>query len=375
MSKIYIKGDKISIQDPTHELLPFIAAIAPSYTVSSFRPSELFMPQFQQSRTTLVPGIDKDSIHENSTAELNRLHSVYKTGGGSSSTDPDSSINLLHLKKEIVFRHIRQCELCAWRCRVNRYNEKGKCGLDYKAFYLSPFIHIAEEAVVNPAIVVNFSGCSWDCVYCIGHELNGSTKLIPLDISGFWSKIYKFLNSDCPVNTLEFAGGNPTESLHWILEILLAAPDDFKKPIVWNCNPYATIEAVKLLEGIVDIFLIDFRYGNDECARRLSGVKNCWAHSMNLLEALMSQNEKVIIRILVLPNHVECCHRRVLEWLSYYREHIWVSILDQYIPEHMAREFRDINRRPTSGEIKEVENLVQKYGLRDIKEYPEDFWP
>ena len=96
---------------------------------------------------------------------------------------------------------------------------------------------------------------------------------------------------------------------------------------------------------------------------------------MNLLEALMSQNEKVIIRILVLPNHVECCHRRVLEWLSYYRDNIWISILDQYIPEHMAREFRDINRRPTSQEIKEVENLVQKYGLRDIKEHPDDFWP
>ena len=272
------------------------------------------------------------------------------------------------------FRHIRRCEICAWRCKVNRSSEKGKCGLDYRAFHAEPFLHIGEEGVINPAIVVNFKGCSLDCVYCIGHGLKDSKKLIPLNVNTFWSKIISLLKSDCPINTLEFAGGNPTESLHWILEILSVAPDDSQLPIVWNCNLYVADYAIALLDGVVDIYLVDFRYGNDECARRLSKAENSWEQSTRTIEEMIKQNTRIIVRILVLPNHRDCCHTKVLEWLSQYRDHIWVSVLDQYIPEHIANEFKDINRRPTTHEIEEVEELVQKNGLRNIKDCAEAFW-
>jgi len=374
MNTIYVKGDKISIQDPTIELLPFLLTLDPSFTVSSFQPSKQFIPRFQQCRRTLISGIDRESFHENSMTELERLHSVTKTGGNTDSALTDFSVSLLHLKKEISFKGIRECKICAQMCKVDRYNKKGKCGLDYRAFHSEPFIHIAEESAINPAIVVNFAGCSWDCVYCIDHELNGSAKPIPLNIDNLWSKIHRLLQPDCPMNTFEFAGGNPTESLHWSLEILLNAPNDFNLPIVWNCNPYTTDDSLKLLNGVVDVYLVDFRYGNDKCAKRLSKIDNFWHHSTNTIESMINQNAKVIIRMLVLPNHLDCCHEKTIEWLAQHRDHIWVSILDQYIPEHLAKEFSDINRRPTSQEIEEVERLVQKYGLRDIKEHPEDFW-
>jgi putative pyruvate formate lyase activating enzyme len=82
----------------------------------------------------------------------------------------------------------------------------------------------------------------------------------------------------------------------------------------------------------------------------------------------------VIVRILVLPGHVNCCHAPALELLSEYRDNVWVSILDQYVPEHQAHLDPELRRRPTGEEINEVEDLAGRYGLRMVDEMDQNFW-
>jgi putative pyruvate formate lyase activating enzyme len=86
------------------------------------------------------------------------------------------------------------------------------------------------------------------------------------------------------------------------------------------------------------------------------------------------QDARIIVRILVLPSHVECCHKPAIELLSQFKDRVWVSVLDQYIPEHEAHLDPKLNRRPTREEISEVESLVERHGLRNIASGCEGFW-
>ena len=371
MNKIYNNGENIIIHNPTPQMIPFLRLVDPSYETVSFRPRQGFIPRFQQCRVVLTEISDKD-IYELSLSELKEIHlSAHELNSKLTSSN---SVSRLSLKKEIVFKQMTECQLCALKCKANRFVEKGKCGLDFKAYLAELFTHIGEEEVINKAIVANFGGCSWGCVYCINHEFKHPETLPVLDVQSFWDQVNKLLDQDGPINTLEFAGGNPTESLAWILELLSKAPDDFNLPIVWNSNLYTTKESIELLDGVVDIYLADFRYGNNVCAKRLSEIGGFWETATKVADAMISQKSRVIFRILVLPNHIECCHRMVLEWLSQFKDKVWISILDQYVPEYNAYLYRDINRRPSKFEIKEVEDLVHHYGLRDIKSANSEFW-
>lgn len=371
-NKIYVDGGEALIHNPTPVILPFLRAIDPSFKVASVPPEEGFVPQFQKCKAVSM-GISEQETLKMSLPELQGMHS--KARSAQSTHAKTDSISLLDLKKIIAFREMTECEICAWRCKANRFTQKGRCGLDFRAYHAPPFLHLAEEELINPAIVVNWGGCSWDCVYCISAEFKIADQLPPLDVRAFWNQVNSLLDQNWPVNTLEFAGGNPTESVAWILELLAAARDDFNLPIVWNSNLYATAESIDLLNGVVDVYLPDFRYGNDQCAKRLSGIDNYWEYATKCLEAMISQNARVLSRILLLPNHVQCCHRSALEWLARFRDRgLWLSVMDQFVPEHKANLYQDINRRPNEAEIKEVEDLVHSYGLRDIGSDCTGFW-
>ena len=92
------------------------------------------------------------------------------------------------------------------------------------------------------------------------------------------------------------------------------------------------------------------------------------------LNAICRKGNNVIVRILVLPGHVSCCHEPTLRLLSRYKEFIRVSVLEQYIPEYKALLDPVMSRRPTSEEIKHVNDLVRKSGLRDISDNDAEFW-
>jgi len=175
-----------------------------------------------------------------------------------------------------------------------------------------------------------------------------------------------------PINTIEFT--NPTESLPGVIGILFHAPTKFSSAVVMNCHSYGSQAFYDLAGQITDVWLPDLRYGNDKCAKVLSGVNNYMKFAKLGLDAMVQYGSRIIVRILVLPGHISCCHEPAMELLSQYKDKVWVSVLDQYVPEHEAHLDPNLKRRPTKEEIEAVNSLVEKYGLQNILTDSKDFW-
>lgn len=268
----------------------------------------------------------------------------------------------LDLKIELAGRLLRDCRLCARRCRVNRMAaERGLCGLGSEAMLAEAFVHIAEEAPVNPSLVLNLAGCGMRCLYCQQGQLieDPSYRGIELDDS-VWPK----LDMRC-ARSMSFVGGNPDESLHAILRFLATAPSDFSLPIVWNSHAYSTPEVLELLDGIVDAWLPDLKYGLDACARRWSSSPGYVEAARAAVALMAAQGVPVIVRILVLPGHVECCHLPSLRYLaSLGQTNLSVSIRGQYAPDHhIAESHGAMARRPLIEELARVTDEANALGL------------
>lgn len=332
MNEVFKIGNEAVVMDPSSEAIPFLQNADPNFTVQSTRPSGKFIPKFQTAKDN---GLLESKAHE--------------------------ALGMLYA-----------CELCGWKCKADRFREKGKCGLMDKTLYQMPFIHIAEEPVINPAVVLNFTGCSMSCVYCVRH-VQKKQDILSENGEAFWKRINGLVQLYPDLCSIEFGGGDPFPYLPWILTCLKFSPDDLFLPLVWNSNLFVSKKGIGLLDGIVDVYLPDFAFGNDTCAKRLSGVDGYMASATQGIELMIGQKAKIIVRILVLPGHVECCHKKTIDWLSQYKDRLWISILDQYVPVHLANKYPEIYRRPRRKEIQEVEEYAAKKGLKSVLG-ASDFW-
>jgi len=368
MKKIFQVGEETIFYDPGPEMLKFFKDLDPLYEVQSLQPGADFIPKFQHLRKIQVE--INESVFELSERKLFSL--VKDQAPPITKIEEGFSHSALDLLYVLSLKNINHCRLCGWQCDVDRYSETGKCGIGTNAYHNLPFIHIAEESAINPAIVTNFGGCALRCMYCVEYGNWNANSLPPSDPVNFWKHVHDLLNQGIPINTLEFT--NPTESLPGLLAILNRAPDDFRRPVVLNTHLYSSEPFYEMANLIADVWLLDLRYGNDKCAKNLSGVDHYMKYAISGFEAVVNQNAKVIVRILVLPGHVSCCHKPTIEFLSRYKDKIWVSILDQYVPESEAHVDQNLKKRPTKEEIFHVKKLVEKYGLPNIELDSMDFW-
>lgn len=159
---------------------------------------------------------------------------------------------------------------------------------------------------------------------------------------------------------MNWVGGDPTSNLAFILRTLTVS--DAHLPQLWNSNMYLTTEAMKLLDDVMDLYLADFKYGNDKCAKRLSKIDNYWSIiTRNHLHA--REHAELIIRHLVLPNHIDCCSIPILDWIADNLENVRVNVMAQYHPEWQANDYKDINRRLKNGEFARALNHAKDIGL------------
>ncbi|MGC9116915.1 MAG: radical SAM protein [Conexivisphaera sp.] len=230
------------------------------------------------------------------------------------------------------------------------------------------FLHPGEEDPLVPSGTIFYGGCNFRCVFCQNYEVSqtsplSGTRLDPRGLAAVQGELR--LSGALNINHV---GGEPTPSLPVVLESLVHL--DVSVPQLWNSNFYMTPEAMELLRDVVDIWLPDFKYGNDECALRLSGApKYVEVVTRNLLAAVDSGD--VIVRHLVLPGHLECCTRPALRWISENlpRDRILVNIMDQYRPEYLVarrpgwHRWSDVSRMPSADEIREAREIARELGL------------
>ncbi len=265
--------------------------------------------------------------------------------------EPTSLLDFLSLITDML---AESCILCERRCRVDRRTKKGWCRVPYDPKISSIFLHFGEEHELVPSLTVFFSGCNFHCIYCQNSDIarypEAGKALTPNELLKA-IKIFEY-----EAKNVNFVGGDPTPAAHFILKTLLIS--DFYLPVIWNSNMYMSVELMKVLDCVVDIHLADFKYGNDECAKKLSKTDRYFeVVTRNLLEAY--KNSDVIIRHLVLPGHIECCTEPVIRWIEENLPGANLNVMFQYYPCDEAIFSKDLNRRLSDREKRQVIELLR----------------
>lgn len=302
--------------------------------------------------------------HEDASKTFDELLEAVKNGDVNFERIPEASKNFLDLKVDIAYRILESCEFCERRCGVNRLKgEVGVC-LVKKPNVHSYFHHYGEEAPLVPSGTIFYGGCNFKCVFCQNHDIS---QEYPNDGEKVDARKLADIQRELRITgarNINHVGGDPTPNIHVILESFKYL--DVNVPQLWNSNMYCSVESMKLLREVIDIWLPDFKYGNNSCAERLSKVKNYWEVVTRNLKWACEWSD-IIIRHLVLPNHLECCTKPVLEWIAKNCKKALVNIMEQYRPlfkvlKHLEK-YKDIARRPTLEEMEIAYNYAKKLGI------------
>lgn len=272
---------------------------------------------------------------------------------------PHSS--LLDLKIHLVRKIMTSCELCEWKCGVDRMKgELGFCKVGNECLISSEFMHPAEESYYTPSHTIFFWSCNMNCVFCqnytISNRLESGISVTPKQLAEAIER--RRVNGSRNVNLV---GGEPTMHLLCILETLKHC--NVNVPTIWNSNFFMSEKTMKILDGVVDVYLSDFKYGNDSCARKLTKLQKYW-DVVTRNHLIAAKQTELTIRHLVLPNHVECCSFPVLEWIAKnIKEKCIVNAMEQYYPCFKSAEYPEINRRLTKEEFKKVLRKAKELGI------------
>jgi len=270
------------------------------------------------------------------------------------------SPSLLDLKIELARRIYQACVFCERRCGIDRRTVAGNCQVQ-EARVASEFLHFGEESVLVPSYTVFFSGCTFHCVFCQNWDISQQVcgEAIPPDHLA--QMIYQ--RKQQGARNMNWVGGDPTSNLYYIHQVLKNL--DTNIPQVWNSNMFCSSETMRLLDGVIDVYLTDFKYGNDSCAQRLSKVDRYW-EVVKRNHLLAYRQTEVIVRHLVMPNHSLCCSKPILEWIAKNLPDSLVNIMAQYRPEYQAEAYKDIAMRLPREEYQKVLSYAERLGLHII---------
>lgn len=268
-------------------------------------------------------------------------------------SDPDSAtdssgLSILEVKIELARRMLFSCQMCELRCGTDRWHgERGECGSGREAYYTSCFLNWGEERHLVPSITLFLNGCNWRCPYCQYPDQLEPENGQPLYTDETVELIRRLIVKGG--KNLHWLGGNPDQHLWSTLQVIQRLSSEI--PIVWNTNGYASTHTMNLLNGIVDTYIIDFRYGNNECATRYKAGPMAWEVLKRNLLLANAQAGEVIVRHLQLPGHLECCTIPILEWLAEELPDVKVNLMnEEYYPIHQTSQFPEIDRRLTRAE-------------------------
>ena len=267
----------------------------------------------------------------------------------------------LDLKIEIADRILASCHFCTRKCNVNRLEGKlGYCRCGSEMRVSSIFEHLGEEPELVPSGTIFTMGCTMRCKHCqnwtISQWVEKGQVYTPEELA---REVENLRLNGC--RNANLVGGEPTPWLkHW-LEIFKHVNTNV--PVVWNSNTYYSPETAKLLAGFADIYLLDFKYGPGNCAEKISEAPNYW--QICTYNHLMAKKfGELIIRVLVLPSHLECCTKPILEWIAKnLGTETRVNVMFQYRPEWRAYEIPELRRRLTRNEMDKAIKLAKQARL------------
>lgn len=321
---------------------------------------------------------------------------------------PTAAPSLADLSAELGLRMLRHCNFCRWDCGVDRSAgvRHGTCQLEGETRVSSYFHHRGEELVfrgTQGSGTIFFTSCNLRCGFCQNGDIS-TDKLngIPFTPERLATAAWRLRREGC--HNVNWVGGEPTIHLHTILQAiaLLARgevdPSDLPTvsgakvdpgrrrtheeqglyegelnvPMLWNSNFFMSPETMRLLRPLIDVWLPDFKFGGDGCAVLLARTPWYWETVTRNHRLVYEWGEDLLIRHLVMPGHVACCTKPVLEWIAAHAPEAPVNVMDQYHqdcacdPASPAYEpkYASMARRPHAEEIREAYAHAQALGLR-----------
>ena len=265
------------------------------------------------------------------------------------------------LKLEISGRILQNCHFCSRRCQIDRATGKlGYCKCGNVLTVSNIFEHLGEEPELVPSGTVFTMGCTMGCKHCQNWTISQwAEKGFETTPQVLAKDVEQLRFNGC--RNVNLVGGEPTPWLsHWLQTFKHV---DVNVPVVWNSNSYYSPQTAQLLAGFADVYLLDFKYGPGGCAERISDAPNYWeVCTANHLEA--QRHGELIVRMLVLPNHLDCCTAPILNWVA---ENLGaetrVNVMFQYRPQWRARDIPELHRKLTEREMYRAVQLAKKAGL------------
>ncbi len=285
----------------------------------------------------------------------------------------------LERRADALYAMLEKCSLCPRRCGVNRIKgEKGFCRTGAKAVLSSYGPHFGEErplSGIRGSGTVFFAGCNLGCVFCQNYEISQGMAGYEVEPELLAFAFLSLQHDGCHNINLV----TPTHVIPFILKgLILAAREGLSIPLVYNCGGYESLETIRLLHGVVDIYMPDFKYWDDKRGLQLSkaegyrGIAQAAIKEMHrqvgdlLLDHKGVAFRGLIIRHLVLPGGTEDAFN-IVKWVSSeLSRDTYINIMDQYRPCYRAAEFPPIDRGITTLEFQTALEAARSAGLRRI---------
>lgn len=266
------------------------------------------------------------------------------------------------------------CSICPRKCNADRENSVGFCKSPAEFRLARAALHFWEEPCIsgeNGSGTVFFSGCNLKCVYCQNYEISIENKGIVVDdsrlIEIFKSLIEQGAENINLVNPTHYADRLANLFEKWHCPV----------PVVYNTSGYESAQTLKMLDGIVDIYLTDFKYIRPDKAQKYSNAPDYPEVAKNTLAEMKRQvqgyafdsrgvmQKGVIVRHLVLPQNTNSA-LRIIDYIAENYSDTYLSIMAQYVPCSNLENYPEINRKITEREYNKVVDYALQTGLENV---------
>ena len=273
---------------------------------------------------------------------------------------------------------LESCMLCPRNCKVNRHKSVGFCGASDKVKLAYYSLHQWEEPIIsgeNGSGTVFFSNCNLRCLFCQNKKISTDRNSYGKEISNDKLKEIFLKLQDLGAHNINLV--TPTHYVPQIIDVLKKVKNkNLKIPVVYNTSSYENVSTIESLNGLIDIYLADLKYFDDELGNKYSKCNDYFKYASLAIEEMYKQTGKfqikdnllvsgLVVRILVLPGHVDDSKKIIKYLYDTYKDNIIISIMNQYTPVCKINDFPNLNRKLTDEEYDEVIDYACSLGIEN----------
>lgn len=274
---------------------------------------------------------------------------------------------------------VERCNVCPFKCNVTRTSDNlGVCKIGNKIKISKISTHMWEEPCISGTKgsgTIFFTGCNLRCLFCQNYKISRKEAVGEEITEEDLANVF-LTKQEEGVHNINLV--SPTPYVNYIRNaIIIAKQKGLKIPVIYNTNGYERVETIKSLEGLIDVYLPDFKYGNDDIAKKYSATINYTQNAISAIKEMYRQvgnarfdkhgiiQKGLIIRHLVLPNNIDNT-KSVLKLIATNMDkEVYVSLMGQYIPKDEALKCEELNRRITEKEYDEAIDYFFEVGLKN----------